>query len=70
MSLEDKIDLLKRKIEEQKKLVKLAITVFKLAKNLFKLNLQYAIYMAKAEAINEITKSMLESKLERKKNDA
>jgi len=64
MSLQEQIDVLKKKIEEQKKLLKLAIALLELAKNSFKLQLKYKIALAKSEAIQELTKLMFEGPIE------
>ena len=67
MSLQEQIDILKKKIEEQKKLLDLAIALLELAKNSFKLQLKYKIALAKSEAIQELTKLTFEEPIKLRK---
>ena len=69
MSLQEQIDVVKKKIEEQKKLLELAIALLELAKNSFKLQLKYKIALAKSEAIQELTKLMFEEPIEIKTHE-
>jgi len=64
MSLQEQIDILKKKIKEQKKLLELAIALLELAKNSFKLQLKYKIALAKSETIQELTKLIFEETIE------
>ena len=62
MSLEKKIEDLRKKIEEQKQVLSTSTTLLELTKQLFKLNLQYRVQLAKAEGINEVIKLMFKKK--------
>jgi len=62
MSLEKKIENLKKKIEEQKQILSASTTLLELTKQLFKLNLQYRVQLAKAEGINEVIQLMFKKK--------
>jgi len=70
VSIEEQIKNVQKKIEEQKKALNSIAKLLELIKELFKLNLEFRIKLAKVEAISEASYLIIEGVEPKKKRES